>query len=182
VQGELHGIKDRKTDGTAVRTASVVGNLPYYITSDILLRLFDYHRNFDQIVIMVQKEVADRIAAQPGTRDYGLLTVTAQLFADIEKLFTLPPGAFSPAPKVYSSVLRLKVAPKAKHLGVHTADFIAFLKSIFGQKRKTLTNNLKDSFPKARIAAALESAGLKADIRAEAVGIEKLAQLFLELK
>src|SRR5207237_1642623 len=118
VQGELHGIKDRQTDGSAVRTASVVGNLPYYITSDILLKLFEYHRNFDQIVIMVQKEVADRIAAEAGTRDYGLLTVTAQLFADIRNLFTLPPGAFSPPPKVYSSVLRLKVAPKATSLGV----------------------------------------------------------------
>ena len=72
--------------------ARVVGNLPYYITSDILLRLFDYHRYFSTIVIMVQKEVADRLAASPGSRDYGLLSATAQLYGRVEKLFTLPPG------------------------------------------------------------------------------------------
>src|SRR4051812_31717919 len=100
------------------RVASVVVNLPYYITSDMLLKLFECHRNFDRIVIMVQKEVADRIAASPGSSDYGLLSATAALFTDVENLFTLPPNAFSPAPKVHSSVLRLRVAPKAAKLGV----------------------------------------------------------------
>ena len=71
--------------------AHVVGNLPYYITSDILLRLFEFHDQFDVIVIMVQREVADRIAAAPGSRDYGLLSATAQLYTKVEKLFTLPP-------------------------------------------------------------------------------------------
>ena len=80
--------------------ARVVGNLPYYITSDILLRLFEFHELFELMVIMVQREVAERIAAQPGTRDYGLLSATAQLYARVEKLSTLPPGAFSPPPKV----------------------------------------------------------------------------------
>src|SRR6202162_1005209 len=73
----------------------VIGNLPYYITSDILLRLFDYSKYFETIVILVQREVADRIAAEPGSRDYGLLSATAQLYARAEKLFTLPPGAFA---------------------------------------------------------------------------------------
>ena len=74
------------------------GNLPYYITSDILLRLFEYHDNISTlIVIMVQKEVADRLAAHRGTRDYGLLSATAQLYSKVEKLFTLPPGAFCAA-------------------------------------------------------------------------------------
>src|SRR5579863_1680065 len=76
----------------APEPARVVGNLPYYITSDILLRLLEYHRYFSTIVIMVQKEVADRLAASPGTRDYGLLTATTQLYGRVEKLFTLPPG------------------------------------------------------------------------------------------
>jgi len=70
----------------------VVGNLPYYITSDILLHLFSFRQCFETIVIMVQKEVADRLSASPGSRDYGLLSATAQLYAKIEKLFTLPPG------------------------------------------------------------------------------------------
>src|ERR1051326_7939087 len=126
--------------------ARVVGNLPYYITSDILLRLFEFHDQFDVIVIMVQREVADRIAAKPGSRDYGLLSATAQLYARVEKLFTLPPGAFFPPPKVDSSVLRLTVAPRFEELQVDPAEFIDFLKLAFAMKRKTLLNNLRGSF------------------------------------
>ncbi len=98
--------------------AKVIGNLPYYITSEILLRLFDYSKYFETIVILVQREVADRIAAEPGSRDYGLLSATAQLYARVEKLFTLPPGAFSPPPKVHSTALRLTIAPRQKELGL----------------------------------------------------------------
>src|SRR5271169_1868516 len=97
----------------------VIGNLPYYITSDILLRLFEYSKYFETIVVLVQREVADRIAAKPGTRDYGLLSATAQLYARVEKLFTLPPEAFSPPPKVHSTALRLTLAPRQKQLGLN---------------------------------------------------------------
>src|ERR1700720_1667072 len=90
----------------------VVGNLPYFITSDILLRLFDFAKYFDTIVIMVHREVADRIAARPGGSDYGLLSATAQLHSDVEKLFPLPPTAFDPPPKVHSTVLRLSISPQ----------------------------------------------------------------------
>src|SRR5271168_2241294 len=86
---------------------AIVGNLPYYITSQILLHLFDHHQAIDRAVVMVQREVADRIAAQPGTRDYGLLTATTQLYARVDNLFTLPPTAFAPPPDVHSTVLRL---------------------------------------------------------------------------
>src|SRR5437588_4990178 len=123
--------------------ARVVGNLPYYITSDILLRLFEFHDQFEVIVIMVQREVATRIAAKPGSRDYGLLSATAQLYTRVEKLFTLPPGAFNPPPKVHSTVLRLTVAPQLEKLRVPEDRFIDFLKLSFGQKRKTLWNTLK---------------------------------------
>jgi 16S rRNA (adenine1518-N6/adenine1519-N6)-dimethyltransferase len=162
--------------------ARVVGNLPYYITSDILLRLFEFHDQFDVIVIMVQREVADRIAAQPGSRDYGLLSATAQLYCSVENLFTLPPGAFSPPPKVHSSVLRLNVAPRFEELEVAPGAFIAFLKSAFAMKRKTLVNNLKESYPPDRIKAVLAAAALRADVRAEAVGLEKMAGVFRELQ
>jgi len=101
----------------------VIGNLPYYITSDILLRLFDYSKYFETLVILVQREVADRIAAKPGTRDYGLLSATAQLYAGVEKLFTLPPAAFAPPPKVHSTALRLTMAPRAQELGLNTNGF-----------------------------------------------------------
>jgi 16S rRNA (adenine1518-N6/adenine1519-N6)-dimethyltransferase len=164
-----------------IEKVSVVGNIPYYITSDILLRLFRFQHLFDCIVIMVQKEVADRIVAKPGTRDYGLLSATCQLYAKPQKLFTLPPGAFSPPPKVESSVLRLVVEPRFGKLHIDTDGFINFLKLSFGQKRKTLLNNLKQQYETAVVRAALDKAKLAADVRAEAVSLEKAATVFRTL-
>ena len=161
--------------------ATLVGNLPYYITSDILLRLFEYRRYFDTLVIMVQREVADRIVAQPGSRDYGLLSATAQLYARIERLFTLAPGAFNPPPKVHSTALRLTMAPQLEELSVAEDGFIDFLKLSFGQKRKTLWNNLKLEYDPATLKAALERTGVKANVRAEALPLEKSAALFRAL-
>jgi 16S rRNA (adenine1518-N6/adenine1519-N6)-dimethyltransferase len=159
----------------------IVGNLPYYITSDILLRLFEAHGLIDFAVIMVQKEVADRIAAKSGTRDYGLLSATAQLYTQVQKLFTLPPGAFSPPPLVHSTVLRLQMEPRIGELGVDEYEFIDFLKLIFGQKRKTLFNNLRGNYDPEAVRAAMKAAGLKPDVRAEAVNLEKTARLYKEL-
>jgi 16S rRNA (adenine1518-N6/adenine1519-N6)-dimethyltransferase len=169
----------------------VIGNLPYYITSDILLRLFDYSKYFETIVILVQREVADRIAAEPGSRDYGLLSATAQLYARVEKLFTLPPGAFVPPPKVHSTALRLTLAPQQKELGLEdegagdgqmTDGFIDFLKLSFGQKRKTLWNNLKSNYPESRLRAALAQARVKPAVRAETLSLKESAALFLALR
>ena len=165
----------------AAQKARVIGNLPYYATSDILLRLLDHHELFETMVIMVQREVAERIAASPGTRDYGLLSATVQLFCQVEKLFTLPPSAFSPAPEVHSTVLRLRVAPRAESLEVDPGVFIKFLKVSFAQKRKTLANNLKLRYAAATISAALRAARIRPDARAEAVPLEKMAALFKEL-
>lgn len=166
--------------------AKVIGNLPYYITSDILLRLFEYAKYFESLVILVQREVADRIAAAPGSRDYGLLSATAQLFARVEKLFTLPPDAFSPPPKVHSTVLRLTLAPRKAELGIDgdsLADgFIDFLKLSFGQKRKTLWNNLKSKYPEAALRAALAQAKVKPAARAETLSLETSAALFRALR
>ncbi len=162
--------------------AHVVGNLPYYITSDILLRLFEFHDQFDVIVIMVQREVADRIAAQPGSRDYGLLSATAQLYCKVENLFTLPPGAFSPPPKVHSGVLRLAVAPRFHELKVSAQAFIPFLKAAFAMKRKTFMNNLRDAYSQEKIKAALAHAGVRTDVRAEAMGLEQMAAVYKWLK
>jgi 16S rRNA (adenine1518-N6/adenine1519-N6)-dimethyltransferase len=162
--------------------AYVIGNLPYYITSDILLRLLEYHRYFSTIVVMVQKEVADRLAASPGGRDYGLLSATAQLYGRVEKLFTLPPEAFSPPPKVHSSVLRITIRPRLQSLKVAEHDFIPFLKLSFGQKRKTLWNNLKTRYDEDRLRAALAKSGVKPAVRAEALPLDKAAALFHALK
>src|ERR1700704_4006209 len=165
----------------APEPAYVVGNLPYYITSDILLRLLEYHRYFSTIVIMVQKEVADRLAASPGSRDYGLLSATAQLFASVEKLFPLPPDAFAPPPKVHSSVLRMTIEPRLDSLRVPEAEFISFLKLSFGQKRKTLWNNLTTQYDQAALRAALAKSGVKPTVRAEALSLTKSAALFRAL-
>lgn len=176
VRGALHGVSDFTQNERP--TADVVGNLPYYITSDILLKLFAFHANFRNIVIMVQREVAERIAAEPGTREFGVLTVTTQLYARVENLFTLPPGAFAPPPKVYSTVLRLTVAPRFAELGVEPEAFLTFVKLAFGQKRKTLMNNLKGGYAEDAGRAALQSVGARADVRAEALGLEELAAVF----
>ncbi|HEX8924231.1 MAG TPA: 16S rRNA (adenine(1518)-N(6)/adenine(1519)-N(6))-dimethyltransferase RsmA, partial [Terriglobales bacterium] len=174
--GPLRDLRPTKAD-----KVRVIGNLPYYITSDILLRLFAAHTMIDCAVIMVQKEVADRIAAKPGTKDYGLLSATSQLYTKVEKLFTLPPGAFNPPPEVHSTVLRLQIEPRLEELQVDDKGFDAFLKRIFGQKRKTLFNNLRESYDVEASRAAMKAAGLKPDVRAEAVSLEKTAALYREL-
>jgi 16S rRNA (adenine1518-N6/adenine1519-N6)-dimethyltransferase len=159
-----------------------VGNLPYYITSDILLRLFEFSKYFDSIVIMVQREVADRIAAQPGGRDYGMLSATAQLYGRVEKLFTLPPTAFMPPPKVHSAVLRLTIDPQQEKLGIAGDGFIDFLRLSFGQKRKTLWNNLKANYDGAQLKRALAEAKVKATARAETLSLEESAAIYRALR
>jgi len=167
----------------ANKKLAVVGNLPYYITSQILLHLFDHQQAIDRAVLMVQREVADRIAAQPGTRDYGLLTATTQLYARVDNLFTLPPAAFAPPPDVHSTVLRLSFEPQYKNLGVEPAEFVGFLKKCFAQKRKTLANNLRFAgYPPEAVSCAFDQAQIPAGIRAEALALEATAKIFLALK
>ena len=160
----------------------VVGNLPYYITSDILLRLFEFSKYFESIVIMVQREVADRIAARPGGREYGLLSATAQLYGRVEKVFTLPPDAFVPPPKVHSTALRLTIDPQQRRLGVVGDGFIDFLRLSFGQKRKTLWNNLKGNYAGPELRRALAEARVKPTARAETLSLEQSAALFRALR
>ena len=159
----------------------VVGNLPYYITSDILLRLFEFAKYFDTIVIMVQREVADRIAAEPGGREYGMLSATAQLYARVEKMFTLPPAAFNPPPKVHSTVLRLTLEPQQEKLGVGGDGFIDFLRFSFGQKRKTLWNNLKLKYDAPALKRALAEVKIKPTARAETLSLEQSAAIYRAL-
>jgi 16S rRNA (adenine1518-N6/adenine1519-N6)-dimethyltransferase len=165
----------------APQQVRVVGNLPYFITSDILLRLFEYRKYFEILVLMVQKEVAERLAAKPGTKEYGMLSATAQLYSKVEKLFTLPPGAFSPPPKVHSSVVRLTPSMRLEKLHVDEKGFIDFLKLCFGQKRKTLWNNLKGRYSSDGLERALAKARVKPSVRAEALSLEASANVFREL-
>jgi 16S rRNA (adenine1518-N6/adenine1519-N6)-dimethyltransferase len=164
-------------------TTDVIGNLPYYITSDILLQLFAAGSAglISRAVLMMQREVADRVSAEPGVRDYGLLSATAQMNAQVENLFTLPPSAFSPPPDVYSTVLRLHFAPRFVELGVDAAGFNVFLKVCFAQKRKTLQNNLRAAgYPAEQLPAAWPTS-IPAQARAESLGLEFMAELYRAL-
>jgi 16S rRNA (adenine1518-N6/adenine1519-N6)-dimethyltransferase len=157
----------------------VAGNLPYGITSPILLKLAASHAALDRAVLMVQREVADRVVAQPGSRDYGLLSVAVQMYGPAERLFTLPPAAFSPPPEVHSTVFRWRFAPRFDELGVEEAGFLRFVRQCFAQKRKTLANNLRAvGFQPAAIVAALDQAAIDPFARAEAVPIESFATLW----
>jgi 16S rRNA (adenine1518-N6/adenine1519-N6)-dimethyltransferase len=128
---------------------------------------------------MVQREVADRVTAHPGTREYGLLTVTLQLYGSTESLFTLPPEAFVPPPEVHSTVFRWNFAPRFAELAVEEAPFITFLKQSFAQKRKTLSNNLRAaSHPSERVAAAFTTTQISPQIRAEALSLEQFAAIW----
>lgn len=165
----------------APQKVRVVGNLPYFITSDILLRLFEYRKYFELLILMVQKEVADRLPAKPGTSEYGLLSATAQLYTNVEKLFTLPPGAFAPPPKVYSTVIRMQPSGRLGELQVDEKDFIDFLKLSFAQKRKTLWNNLKAHYPSEGFDRVMAKTKLKPSARAEELSLEGAAKVFREL-
>ena len=165
--------------GRAGERLRVAGNLPYYITSPILLKLAASHAALDLAVLMVQREVADRVTAAPGSRDYGLLSVTVQMYGPVEQLFTLPPLAFSPPPQVHSAIFRWRFAPRFAELGVEEAFFLRFLRQVFAQKRKTLANNLRAAgFAAATAAAAFAKAGIEARARAEVMPVEALAALW----
>jgi 16S rRNA (adenine1518-N6/adenine1519-N6)-dimethyltransferase len=161
---------------------AVAGNLPYYITSPILLKLAASHAALDTAVLMIQREVADRVIAVPGSRDYGVLSVTVQMYGPAERLFTLPPSAFSPAPEVHSSVFRWRFAPRFSELDVEEAGFLRMVCQVFAQKRKTLANNLRAAgIAPGDAAQAMSRAGIDARARAEELSIETLARLWIGL-
>jgi 16S rRNA (adenine1518-N6/adenine1519-N6)-dimethyltransferase len=166
----------------AGKRLAVAGNLPYYITSPILLKLAESYAALDRAVLMVQRELADRIVAIPGSRDYGVLSVTVQMYGPVETLFTLPPYAFSPPPDVHSTVFRWRFAPRFSELGVDKEGFIAFVRAAFAQKRKTLANNLRAAgYASAAIAETLAHTGVQAQARAEALSSEDLARVWMHL-
>ena len=171
----------------------VAGNLPYNISSPILFRLIDAHRRarardraggetgrggLQDAALMVQREVADRIEAEPGSGDYGVLSIAVQLHADVTRLLTLPPGAFRPQPKVYSAVVGLRFRPPAVAIQDEGA-FEDMVRSMFTQRRKTLGNALAP-FASSRGAdarQALRAAGVDPSRRPETLQLSELARL-----
>jgi len=169
--------------GDLVRSAGreridVFGNLPYYITTPCLLHLFQSHEWIDQIVVMVQKEVAERIVAAPGTADYGLFSVTCQYYTQPALLFSVPPKAFRPEPQVYSAVVRLRVASQKKTLGIQDERaFWKLVRAAFAKRRKTLANNWKGMCDLERLREALRALGIDPRARAETLTLAQFASL-----
>jgi 16S rRNA (adenine1518-N6/adenine1519-N6)-dimethyltransferase len=155
----------------------VAGNLPYNLSSPILFKLLDA-KGVTDATVMVQKEVADRIAASPGSRDYGVLSILVQLRADVARVLSLPPGAFRPPPKVHSGVIRLVFRPPVVPIGDQGA-LVAMVRSMFTQRRKTLSNALAP-FAASRNASApeaLAAAGIDPRRRPETLQLAELARL-----
>jgi 16S rRNA (adenine1518-N6/adenine1519-N6)-dimethyltransferase len=160
----------------------VIGNLPYYISSPIMMHLFAHSAVIDRAVLMAQREVAERIVAPPGSSTYGLLSATTQMYARVEQLFTLPPDAFAPPPEVYSTVIRLTMHPRFEELAVDAGGFLRFFRQIFALKRKTLANNLRASgYGTGVVEAAFIRCAVNAQVRAEAVSLEAMTCLFRAL-
>lgn len=163
------------------RPIKVVANLPYYITTPIIMGLFESGVPIDNITVMVQKEVADRMQAGPGTKDYGALSLAVQYYAEPYIAANVPPNCFIPRPNVGSAVIRLTRHDKPP---VETADpslMFDLIRASFNQRRKTLQNGLNNaqnlSFTKEQIGAAIESMGLPATVRGEALTLEQFAGL-----
>ena len=123
---------------------SVIGNFPYNISSQIFFKILDYRDSVPEAVCMIQKEVAERLAAPPGSKTYGILSVLLQAWYDIEYLFTVPPGAFYPPPKVTSAVIRLRRNGRTS-LGCDEALYKKIVKATFNQRRKTIKNSLRSA-------------------------------------
>ena len=159
----------------------VVANLPYYITTPIIMGLFENHVPLKSITVMVQKEVADRMQVGPGTKDYGALSLAVQYYAKPYIVANVPPNCFMPRPKVGSAVIRLE---RYEEPPVQVADeklMFRIIRASFNQRRKTLVNGLKNSpeiqFSKEEIEAAIKTLGKGASVRGEALTLEEFARL-----
>lgn len=173
--GEIIGNPKSKIQNP--KSTQLVANLPYYISTAILQKLAEQRESFSSLVLMFQREVVDRITAKPGDSERGFLTVLVESAFSVERLFDVPPTAFQPVPKVWSSVVRL--TPKPTHIGDETW-FRQLLSDAFGQKRKTILNNLKENYPNAP--AALESSGVDPKRRAETLTLPEWIALHETLR
>lgn len=175
---DIRKIAEEKNGGKPIK---VVANLPYYITTPIIMGLFESEVPLDSITVMVQKEVADRMQVGPGTKDYGALSLAVQYYAEPYIVANVPPNCFIPRPAVGSAVIRL-TRYQEKPVKVNNASFMfKIIRASFNQRRKTLQNGLYNSselrIPKEKTVAALEEMGLTPTIRGEKLSLEEFAQL-----
>ena len=175
---DIRKIADEKNQGRPIK---VVANLPYYITTPIIMGLFESHVPVDSITVMVQKEVADRMQTGPGSKDYGALSLAVQYYAEPYIVANVPPNCFMPRPKVGSAVIRLT---RHQNPPVTTLDdklMFRLIRASFNQRRKTLSNSLKNSqelpYSKEEVETAITECGLPLNIRGEALTLEQFARL-----
>jgi len=161
------------------RRIRIYGNLPYYITSPTLHRFFSFADQIDEINIVIQLEVALRLAAEPGNTEYGYLSVATQFYTRPEFVLKLPPGAFNPPPEVASALVTLRLPGPGAQSGVgNVENFLDFVKSCFGQKRKTLANNLRGVAQPQRVRELLKELKLREDARAEQLNVAQFAAVY----
>lgn len=175
---DINELVARENDGKPIK---VVANLPYYITTPIIMGLFESHVPIESITIMVQKEVADRMQCGPGTKDYGALSLAVQYYAKPEIIANVPPNCFMPRPNVGSAVIRLT---RHEEVPVKVKDeklMFKLIRAAFNQRRKTLQNSINNSselsLSKEQVVSALDSMGLSQTIRGEALSLEQFAGL-----
>jgi 16S rRNA (adenine1518-N6/adenine1519-N6)-dimethyltransferase len=174
---------DEARQGMPCERLRVYGNLPYYITSPILRRLFDSLPAVVDIHVMVQREVAERLEARPGGRDYGYLSVLTQFHTTPEIMLGVPRGAFQPPPQVDSALVRLiPLGPDESPQVRERGKFMAFVSQCFHQKRKTLRNNLRGRYAAEQLEETLAAMGLTPRARAEELPLETLIRLFTGLE
>jgi 16S rRNA (adenine1518-N6/adenine1519-N6)-dimethyltransferase len=162
----------------AGRKPIVVGNLPYAISTPILFRLFEQRRSIKRIVVMLQKEVVDRIVAKPGTKEYGALSVMVRLYGEPRLVCRVRAGSFIPAPRVDSAVLRIELyADGATKVAVDEARFSKVVHAAFNQRRKTLRNALQSAYDVAIVDGALAAAAIDGQRRGETLSVEEFARV-----
>ena len=183
---DLNKLAEEKNGGRPVK---VVANLPYYITTPIIMGLFENHVPLHSITIMVQKEVADRMRMGPGTKDYGALSLAVQYYAEPYLVANVPPNCFMPRPNVGSAVIKLTVHENPPVVVRDEQLMFRLIRASFNQRRKTLANGLNNSpelhYSKEQIAEAIERLGTSPSVRGEALTLEQfahLADIFLELE
>ena len=180
---DIQQIADTYNDGKPIK---VVANLPYYLTTPIIMELFESHVPLANVTVMVQKEVADRMKAEPGTKDYGALSLAVQYYAKPYIAAFVPPNCFMPRPNVGSAVIRLDCLARVP-VEVHNEKLMfRLIRASFNQRRKTLQNGIANSaelsFTKEQAARAIEQAGFDVRIRGEKLGLEEFARLADELE
>ena len=169
--------------GDSISGVKIIGNLPYYITTPIIMKLLEDGVKADSITVMMQKEVADRIKAEPGTKAYGALSVAVQYYCTVDTVVNVPKEVFVPQPKVDSTVLRLSIREETPVTLSDREVFFRCVKAGFGQRRKTLLNSLMgvEGMTKEGVRAALEAAGINPSRRAETLDLEEFAMLSNEV-